>query len=96
MAQHGRALPQKSTIVRSNLRGGSRLLRQDGRTARLLARCPISRRFRHRSGPAKPAAAIVPAATDSGRERLIVGILTVIAIGYGVALVSRIVAQYGL
>ena len=76
--------------------GASRPVRRGGRTARLLARCPISRRVRHRSAPARSRAAEAPAGTDSGRDRLTIGILTLIAVGYAVALMSRIVTQYGL
>ena len=96
MTRSSRALSDKSTTVRSYRDEEPRRSRHGGRTARLLARCPISRRIRHRSAPAKPVAATVSAGTGSGRDRLIVGILTLIAVGYGVALVSRIVAQYGL
>ena len=96
MTRNDTALPEKGTIVRSKLRTQSRPQRHGGRTARLLARCPISRRIRHRSGPAKPTPAAVPEGRESGRDRLTVGILTLIAVGYGVAVMSRIVAQYGL
>lgn len=96
MTRSNRALSEKGTIVRSNLPDESRSLRHAGRTSRLLARCPIGRGFRHRPANAKPTRAKVAAGTETGRERLAVGILTLIAVGYGVALLSRIVVQYAL
>lgn len=39
---------------------------------------------------------LLTSGTESSRERLIVGLLTLIALGYGVAVLARITVQYGV
>ena len=39
---------------------------------------------------------LLTSGTESGRERLMVGVLTLIALGYGLAVLARITVQYGL
>ncbi len=86
----------KSTIVRAKHSLRISRFPYSGQDSRLLARCPSSRRSPLRAAPADMASGRPPTRPGSIRDRFVIGILTLIATGYGVAVLSRIVAQYGL
>ena len=91
MIQHRESEPEKSTIVRSSARRRIHGLRRAGTTRRLV-RCHGRRLAAHIAR--KPG--ILTAGTESGSDRLIVALLTLIALGYGIAVLTRIYVQYGL
>lgn len=91
MIQHREPDREKSTIVRSDTRRRVHGRHRGGKAGRLV-RCHGRRLAAHMAR--KPG--LLTSGTESGRERLIVGLLTLIALGYGVAVLARITVQYGL
>ncbi len=91
MIQHRESHPEKSTTVRSNARRPVHGLRRGGGAGRLVRR--HGRRLAAHFGR-KPG--LLTAGAESGGERLIVGVLTLIALAYGIAVLARVYTQYGL
>ena len=85
-----------STIVRAKSSLRNSRLPYSGQDGRLLARCPSGCRSPLRAAPAGMASGRPATRPGSIRDRIVIGILTLIATGYGVAVLSQIVALYGL
>lgn len=91
MIQHRQSTPENSTIVRSKARRGTQGLHRGGRAGRL-----VGRHGRRLAAHMARKPGLLTAGTESDGDRLIVGVLTLIALGYGIAVLSRIYVQYGL
>ena len=91
MIQRRRSYSEKSTIVRSKSRRESGDFHRGDRSGRL-----VRRHGRRLAAHLARRPGLLAARTESGSDRLIVGVLSLIAVGYGSAVLARIFVQYGL
>ncbi len=91
MIQTLKASPNKSTIVRSYFSRNSDAVTRGGRTGRM-----VRHHGRRIAAHLARQPDLLTRRTQSGRDRLVVGALSLIVAGYAVAVLARIAVQYGL